>query len=246
MEFLLVIGGIWFLVWVLKGVFGSDRRPIPRSETTGTLKPRTRDVYRPRPARPGGPPIAFGPTPPQGTGSNPEPTVLEGLHDAFTGAPLNPQLGLHQCTVCTVYYHTGSVTVLREENGSRCVACGSSSIVERVGGEKTGGRDYSPDVVTLANYQNHFDRVVTFEGHVKSVKISRRGMDFAVMFEHASWTKGLKLVFFRGAVGAVGGQEFISGLQGRTVRVRGLLIRHPRFGPEIIISERSMVLSVSS
>ena len=71
-------------------------------------------------------------------------------------------------------------------------------------------------------------------------------MDFAVMFEQASWTKGLKLVFFRGAVGAVGGREFITGLQGRTVRVRGLLIRHPRFGPEIIISERSMILSVSS
>jgi hypothetical protein len=69
-------------------------------------------------------------------------------------------------------------------------------------------------------------------------------MDYAVMFENTSWTKGLKLVFFRGAVRAVGGPDFIHSLAGRTVRVRGLLINHSRFGPEIVISERGMILGV--
>jgi hypothetical protein len=85
---------------------------------------------------------------------------------------------------------------------------------------------------------------VTFEGAVRAVRKSRRGQDYAVMFEQAGWTRGLKLVFFRGAVGKVGGPRFIQGLTGRTVRVRGFLLNHPLFGPEIVISERSMILEV--
>jgi hypothetical protein len=173
--------------------------------------------------------------------------ALAGLHDAFTGASLNPRLGLFQCTSCKVYYHTESVAVLREENSSRCVACGTATVVAltELQTKTTKGRDYNPNVTTLANFRQYFGRAVTFEGRVQAVKVSRRGMDYAVMFENASWTKGLKLVFFRGAVRAVGGPDFINSLSGRTVRVRGLLINHPRFGPEIIISERGMILEVS-
>jgi hypothetical protein len=43
----------------------------------------------------------------------------------------------------------------------------------------------------------------------------------------------------------VGGPQFIESLNGRKVRVRGLLINHSRFGPEIIISERRMILEVA-
>jgi hypothetical protein len=173
--------------------------------------------------------------------------ALAGLHDAFTGARLNPSLGFFQCANCKVYYHAASFAVLREENSSRCVACGAAAVVALTEQQSktTKGRDYNPDVVTLANFRQHFDRVVTFEGRVHGVKLSRRGMDYAVMLENASWTKGLKLVFFRGAVSAVGGPDFINSLAGRTVRVRGLLINHARFGPEIIISERGMIFGVS-
>jgi hypothetical protein len=185
--------------------------------------------------------------PPASSGPVPSEDSLAGLHDAFTGAPLEIRLGLHQCNTCKVYYHTESVAVLREENASRCVACGVATIVALNEGQarKSRGRDHSPDVVTLANFRNHFDRVVTFEGRVRSIKVSRRGADYAVMFENAAWTRGLKLVFFKGSVRAVGGPEYINGLDGRTVRVRGLLINHARFGPEIIISERGMILGVS-
>jgi hypothetical protein len=191
--------------------------------------------------------ISTGPAGEKPGGTVPSGEALAGLHDAFTGAPLDARLGFHQCTNCKVHYHAESVVVLREENGARCVACGAAAIVALTDSQArtTKGRDYSPDVITLGDFRRHFDRVVTFEARVTAVKVSRRGMDYAVMFEQASWTKGLKLVFFRGAVRAVGGPDFINSLAGRTVRVRGLLINHARFGPEIIISERGMILGIS-
>jgi hypothetical protein len=64
------------------------------------------------------------------------------------------------------------------------------------------------------------------------------------MFEEKSWAKGFKLVFFKGAAARIGGAPYITGLKGRTVKVRGLVVDHKTFGLEIIISERSMILSV--
>jgi len=100
--------------------------------------------------------------------------------------------------------------------------------------------------VTLQNYKNHVGRVVTFEGVVTKVNESRRGNDFAVMFENKSWKYGFKLVFFRGAVKKVGGKPYITGLQGQRIRVRGLIINHERYGYEIIVSEKSMILETSA
>jgi hypothetical protein len=64
------------------------------------------------------------------------------------------------------------------------------------------------------------------------------------MFEQTTWAKGLKLVFFRRSIQKAGGVTFIKSLRGKHVRVRGLLINHRIFGPEIIITERSMILDV--
>jgi hypothetical protein len=178
--------------------------------------------------------------------SAPPKNDFTGLHDAFTGAALNPALGLYQCKQCSVYYHPQSFSVLREENGDRCVACGAPSITAVAAGaaERDKGRDFTPDVVTLDNYRSHFGCVVTFEGHVHSIKISKRGQDYAVMFENASWSRGFKLVFFRGSVNNAGGSRFIFSLDRQHVCVRGLLANHPIFGPEIIISERGMILDI--
>jgi hypothetical protein len=255
MEVIVVVGGVLLVVWIARRIFGSSVRPSPTNRSRSTAEtqsptyrsppsPKPDTVYRPTTRRSPQPKIVF-----QEAKSGPVPSgqALAGLHDAFTGAPLDVRLGLHQCTTCKVYYHADSVVVLRAENAARCVACGGGSIVALSEGQArtSKGRDYSPDVVTLINFRSHFDRVVTFEGRVQSVKVSRRGSDFAVMFENATWTAGLKLVFFRGAVRTVGGPEFIKALNGRKVRVRGLLINHNRFGPEIIISERGMILGVT-
>ncbi len=170
---------------------------------------------------------------------------LSGLHDAFTGAPLDKKLGLHQCQNCKVFYHSESIAVLLEVNSGQCVACQSTQIrAVNIGEAQKSGRDYTPDVITLSNYKNYIGSVVTFEAKVVEVKESRRGSDFAVMFESKSWTQGFKLVFFRSAIRKVGGKPYISSLSGKIVRVRGLVVNHPKFGYEIIVSEKSMILSV--
>jgi hypothetical protein len=252
---LLVIGGLWLAIWlvvqVVKYVLNAFQPSAPsRPEVrpgAGAQPPSTsKTTYRPRPAgRVRSPRIFPDSANRMGTGV-PTGAAREGLHDAFTGGKLNPALGLFQCTNCKVYYHADSVTVLRAENNGQCVACGTARIVSLTAKEATAsrGRDYSPDVVTLANFRSHFNRVVTFEGAVREVRVSKRGKDYAAMFEQASWSKGLKLVFFRGSVSEVGGPRFIKGLNGKNVRVRGLLINHKIFGPEIIITEQSMILDV--
>jgi hypothetical protein len=254
MEGLFVIGGIWLAIWLVIQIVKyahnalqptTPSRPEVRPDT-GVQPPARKDVYRPRAAGRGRSPIVFPDSSPNAPSGVPSGAALEGLHDAFTGAKLSPTLGLFQCTNCKVYYHADSVTVLRAENSGQCVACGTAHIVSLTAKEATAsrGRDYNPDVVTLANFRSHFNRVVTFEGIVREVRVSKRGKDYAAMFEQASWAKGLKLVFFRGSVGEVGGPRFIKGLNGKDVRVRGLLINHKIFGPEIIITEQSMILDV--
>lgn len=171
---------------------------------------------------------------------------LSGLNDAFTGAALDRSLGLYQCQACKVYYHSESFAILKEANNSQCVACSSTKIIDILGStDRSRGNNYTPDVVTLNNYKKHVGSVVTFEGYVCKVNESRRGNDFAVMFENESWAKGFKLVFFRGAAVRVGGASYIKSLSNKKIKVRGLLIKHPKFGYEIIISQKSMILSVS-
>lgn len=259
MELLIIIGVIWLLVSLFgssskKGDTSNETRrhapPSPppiRPRQTQARKPNP-DTFRPKDRASNSPNIRFGKTSSETSSSSsgtPIETELKGLHDAFTGAPLDKSLGLHQCQACKVYYHTESLRVLKEANSAQCVACQSTNIISIVlGGKATGGKDYQPNVVTLQNYQRHVGRVVTFEGRVHKVNESKRGGDFAVMFEDKSWTKGFKLVFFDGSVRKVGGERYIKSFTGRKVKVRGLVIKHPTFGYEIIVSEKSMILSV--
>jgi len=243
MDLLILFGlavAIWFFV-KFKSTARSDAPPLspPPSSTPPTVKPGS---YRPTRRTGRATNVKFQNTTPS-LGGTAADLDLKDLRDAFTGAPLDASLGLFRCTSCQVYYHTESLEVVRLENGGRCVACSATTIVAVTTGSAT-GRNFNPDVVTLDNFRHHFGRVVTFEGDVTTVRASRAGIDFAVMFEHKSWVTGFKLVFFRKAVRRVGGADFIMGLANRRVRVRGLLINHDTFGPEIIISERSMILSI--
>ena len=251
MEALFVIGGIWFVFWVI-GKFSdssSSSSPIQsRNRTAPTRRPTPSDpkVYRPKARSRSRSSIKFSDS---GTPSTkramPTAAQLKDLHDAFTGAPLDPALGLYRCSSCKVYYHRESFDVLSAENSRQCVACSSTDIVSLSTSKarKEGGRDHDPDVITLQNFREHVGRVITFEGRVHKVLTSRRGNDYAVMFENKNWTKGLKLVFFRGTIRKVGGAKYIKGLTGKNVKARGLLINHETFGHEIIISEKSMILN---
>ncbi len=138
------------------------------------------------------------------------------------------------------------MVVLREANASKCMACGSSQFVKHGEGDSNAGaRNHTPDAITLTNYQDYIGQVVTFSGYVYDVKQSRRGVDYAVMFESKPWTKGLKMVAFRGGVKNLGGATKLKSYAGRTLTIRGLLINDKIFGPEIIVDDPAMILGVS-
>lgn len=168
---------------------------------------------------------------------------IKDLVDALTGAQLIPDLGLYQCTRCKVFYQSHSYEVIRSENAGRCVSCLNTTIESVSGKREQRGRNADVSIITLSNYRQHVGRVITFEGYVYDVLTSRRGSDYAVMFENKSWTKGFKMVIFRGDVYKIGGYAFLSSLIGKTIRIRGLLVKHSRFGYEIIISDPGMILS---
>ncbi len=257
MEVILFFGALWLIFIVFNAVTKDRSNPTdtPTSTTRQSHTPppsrpakkQNDQTFRPSARSPASNKISFKNTSSSGGGSNSVATVeLDGLHDAFTGAPLDKALGLNQCQSCKVYYHTESLQVLREVNDSKCASCQSTNIISVVAGSKTtGGKDYTPNVVTLENYKKYEGKVVTFEGLVHQVNESRRGNDFAVMFEAKSWVRGFKLVFFRDGVRKVGGKPYITKLSGKTVKVRGLVVKHPKFGYEIIVSEKSMILSVN-
>lgn len=166
---------------------------------------------------------------------------LTDLHDAFTGAPLNASLGLYKCNKCQVYYHTESYQILKDENSGQCMACSSTDIIA-TNKVKEGARNANPNTITLTNYKQYVGQVIEFEANVTSVKESKRGNDFAVMFENKSWVRGFKMVFFRGSIAKCGGKRYIKNLNGKTIKVRGLLVNHSRFGYEIIISDPKQIM----
>jgi len=170
---------------------------------------------------------------------------ISDLVDALTGAPLVLGSGLYQCENCRVFYQSHSVEVIRAENRGQCVSCLRSTIVPVTARrEHQRGRNADVAVITLNNYQQHVGHVITFEDQVHTVLTSRRGSDYAVMFENKSWTRGFKMVVFRGAVKDIGGPQTLFNMVGRKVRVRGLLIQHQRFGYEIVISDRTQILNI--
>ncbi|MGF6379804.1 hypothetical protein OKW31_002717 [Paraburkholderia atlantica] len=263
MAFLLGIIGVVLVAWVVNALRNGNGRP--NNSTASTRQQERRHSSTPSPRRPPDPPRqnpnTFRPSSvarkssgirfPDGGTAEPSRTStaksidLGGLHDALTGAALEIARGLFQCTTCKVFYHEDSIELLRAENSGRCVACQATTLFAFARGQgPSAGKDFTPTVVTLANYHKHVGTVVTFEGFVPLVRESKRGSDFAVMFEKKSWKEGFKLVFFRGAVQGVGGKPYISSLEGKHVRVRGLLKKHPTFGYEIIVSEPGMILSV--
>lgn len=262
MGFFTAVAAIILIGWLISALYGGKRRssgsnrrpPAPTRERTQS--PQTQDTYRapqspttyrPSPAARKSTGIRFNESPAPGPAAPASSSSLDlsGLHDALTGAALDVARGLFQCTSCKVFYHTDSLELLRAENEGRCVACQATTLVSVTQGQRPRtGKDYTPAVVTLADYQRHVGSVVTFEGLVPHVRESRRGNDFAVMFEDKSWKDGFKLVFFRDAVRAVGGKPYIFSLQGKRVRVRGLIVRHKTYGYEIIVSEPGMILGV--
>lgn len=250
MEVFVIIGIIWAVI-----AFISYLRKKPSGRTTGTIQrhpgtpssvrtKRDPSIYRPSTStkRPTRSAIKFRES--SGSAGPQSDLDIKDLVDALTGASLTLSLGLYQCQHCKVFYQDQSVEVIRSENDGRCVSCLHAEIVSVAGRHEQRGCNADVSVISLQSYQKYVGHVITFEGQVHTVLISRRGTDYAVMFENQTWTRGFKMVVFRGCVEQIGGTRFLLSLVGHKVRVRGLLIKHKRFGYEIIISDRAMILGV--
>lgn len=169
---------------------------------------------------------------------------IKDLVDALTGAPLSFSSDLYQCTRCKVFYQDPSFRVIQSENQGRCVSCLNTSVINVTKSRQQRGRNAEVSVITLENYRQYVGHVITFEGKVHTVLISQRGKDYAVMFEDRSWTRGFKMVIFDGRVSDIGGPNYLYSLVDRKVKVRGLLVNHEKFGYEIIVSDKAMILDV--
>ncbi|HOW43505.1 MAG TPA: hypothetical protein PLF03_07545 [Candidatus Omnitrophota bacterium] len=241
---------IIFIIWcAISSRYNNNRsetRQTPTDTNIPKVGPKHRYGYKPRSSSSSSQKIKFVTTEAKG-GKAVLNEDLSGLVDAFTGALLDKSRNIFQCSRCKVFYQEESFKLLQEENSGRCVSCSSTHTIGVVIGNRFEVKGKNPEVgvITLSSYRQYEGRVITFEGSVLNVKQSRRGGDYAVMFEDRSWKDGLKMVVFRRDVQRVGGDSFILNLYGKRVKIRGLLIDHHRFGYEIIVAERSMILSIS-
>ena len=249
MEVLIIIGIVWAVIAFIRSLSkrssgSTTSASQPLQDSSSTRMKRDPNVFRPSPsarstARQR---IQFKEN---GVGAGtPSDLDIKDIVDALTGAPLDLASGLYQCKRCRVFYQAHSFEVIQSENGGRCVSCLHAEVVSVTDRRERRGRNADVSVITLDNYRQYVGHVITFEGKVHIVLTSRRGTDYAVMFEDQTWTRGFKMVVFRGDVARIGGAQFVFSLVGHQVRVRGLLIQHKDFGFEIIVSDRAMILSV--
>lgn len=243
MEFLIIIGLIWFVGHLIES-WKNPPAPPRNNRGSQTYQPRQpKDTHRPtgRAGRNMTWTNVHGADP-----ANIKEKDIEGLQDAYSGENLSLLKGVIQCNSCKVFYHKSSLEVLKAENSGACVSCGSIlADTKYTGSTTTNGVNYNPDIVTLGNVRNYVGRVVTFEGRAVKIVQSRRRIDYAVLFEDGTWSNSFKLVFFGSSLRACGGESFVTTLRNRNIRVRGLVVKHRKYGYEIIISERSMILGVS-
>ena len=244
MTFLIIIGVFWFIGYLIESWKNPPAPPRNNQRTQTTYQPRQpRDTHRPT-GRAGG-----NMTWKNVNGvdaANLKEKDIEGLQDAYSGESLSLLKGVIQCNSCKVFYHKSSLEVLKAENSGACVSCGSVLADTKYTGSTTAdGVNYNPNIVSLRDVRSYVGRVVTFEGRVVKIVQSRRRIDYAVLFEDGTWSNSFKLVFFGSSLSACGGESFVTTLRNKNIKVRGLVVKHRKYGYEIIISERSMILGVS-
>lgn len=228
---------------------GTDASRTPRTgSSTSGHSPKSATGFRPRSSGSGSSGVTFG----SDGGAASAVKLGELVTDFVTGAAFHTAPSTYRCNDCLAHYSPESYDLLRSENGGRCASCRSANL-RQLGGHRaqdTRGaarptaQASAPATATLTNFRGFDGQVVTFTGRVVKVLESRRGGDFAVMFEDKSWKQGFKLVFFKDALRSLGGPAYARGLRGATITVRGLIVNHSQFGYEIIINDRGMVLKV--
>jgi len=88
------------------------------------LRRRNDRVYRPRGPRPTARERSAG----RGTNWIVSRTELEGVRDAYSSAPIDPDAPLWRCGGCLACYHQRSVEALQSRNAGRCALCASDDL----------------------------------------------------------------------------------------------------------------------
>ena len=176
---------------------------------------------------------------------------IEGLQDPITGSLLMIEHGLYQCQKCNIIYQARSYFELVKENDSFCVCCKSTNIKEGTKATQVKRNfDFIPSIIKISNYHKYIGQVVTFEGQSLYSKESKRGNDFAIVFENKDWQQSLKIVLSKRVLGIRGPKSeenarlYIDSLVGKTIKVRGLLVNSHLNGYRIVVLDKKNILGV--
>ena len=116
------IGRILVAVMVVAaGLFAARTVADGLRDATRSADPKR---YRPRGGR-ARTAAGAGPDGPRASRSILRRAAVGQLRDALSGAPLSPDDDLFRCAGCQSFYTAASVRALANENGARCLHCGS-------------------------------------------------------------------------------------------------------------------------
>jgi len=192
---------------------------------------------------------------------------VSGVLDPVTGTGFSDGESAWRCTNCQMFYHNQTYRFLRDQNFRCCVGCGQASLERsRVGTAKKprikpqrpaipepetkqeftqrpGDQTlFQPPAVRLAEISQYVGHVVCFQGRVVEVQRSRSANAYCVKFQRGAWARVFKLVVFPNYVNNfTHGEQTIRDYARKTIRVRGLVQRHPEWGLEILVYNESTV-----
>ena len=198
---------------------------------------------------------------------------ISNILDPVTGTGFNDGELAWKCTNCQMFYHDQTYSFLRDQNSSRCVGCGQSRLEQTSLGEgkvipfrperpsrpdfetRVSETDlwtlprqpivFEPAVVRLPEINQYVGHMVYFQGKVVEVQRSRSTNTYCVKFQRGPWTSVFKLVVFPNYVhNFTHGERSIRDYEHKTIRVRGLIQKHPEWGFEILVYNEDAITVV--
>jgi len=192
---------------------------------------------------------------------------VSGVLDPVTGTGFSDGESAWRCTNCQMFYHNQTYRFLRDQNFKCCVGCGQASLERsRVGTAKRAPTRprrpasaesetrheftqrpsdqilFQPPVVRLVEISQYVGHVVYFQGRVVEVQRSRSANTYCVKFQRGPWARVFKLVVLKNYVdNFTHGEQTIRDYAHKTIRVRGLVQRHPEWGLEILVYNETAI-----
>jgi hypothetical protein len=187
------------------------------------------------------------------TSTVPDPGALIGIEDAFDHTPIQAGERVAFCRRDRVAYHFATWEFLKANNSGRCCICGDPHSFTFV---TVTGKNQPPalkpvtnpgiqipttdQVISFQEAARHVNLAVTIQGYVEEVYETSIGTYF-IRFEPRKPKdpvfQGFKVVIRPGYVKywqQLGRSPLI--YQNQTIRVRGIVNRHPTFGIEILVN----------